>query len=63
MSHAGLPAQEREGHRAANPAKGCKDDEGTRASVLGGEAEGVGTVEASEEKAQRGILLVPLTQQ
>jgi len=34
--------------------KGHKDDEGTRASLLCGKAEGAGTVQPGEQKAQGG---------
>ena len=37
-----------------SPAKGCEDEEGTGASLLGGEAEGAGLVQPGEEKAARG---------
>ena len=32
----------------------CKDEEGTGASLLRGEAEGAGLVQPGEEKAERG---------
>jgi len=37
-----------------SPAEGYKDDEGTGASSLRGEAEGAGLVQPEEEKAARG---------
>jgi len=37
-----------------SPAEGYKDDEGTGASLLRGEAEGAGLVQPGEEKAERG---------
>ena len=37
-----------------SPAQGYKDDEGTGASLLWGEAEGAGLVQPEEEKAERG---------
>jgi len=35
-------------------ASGYEDEEGTGASLLGGEAEGAGLVQPGEEKAERG---------
>jgi len=35
-------------------AEGYEDEEGTGASLLGGEAEGAGLVQPGEEKAERG---------
>ena len=37
-----------------SPAEGYKDGEGTRTSLLRGEAEGAGLVQPEEEKAARG---------
>ena len=37
-----------------SPAEGYKDEEGTGASLLRGEAEGAGLVHTEEEKAERG---------
>jgi len=36
------------------PAEGYKDEEGTGASLLRGEAEGAGLVQPGEDKAERG---------
>ena len=49
----GSPVQERGGAAGESPAQGYEDEEGTGASVLRGEAEGVGLVQPGEEKAER----------
>jgi len=50
----GSPVQERWGATGESPAEGYKDGEGTKASLLRGEAEGAGLVQPEEEKAARG---------
>ena len=50
----GSPLQERWRATGESPAEGCKDDEGTGASVLWGKAERAGLVQPEEEKAERG---------
>ena len=50
----GCPVQETQGTTGESPEEGYKDPEGTGASLLLGEAEGVGLVQPEEEKAERG---------
>ena len=50
----GSPIQKRWGATGESPEEGYKDDEGTGASLLWGEAEGAGLVQPGEEKAERG---------